>query len=71
MELYLVSISKSDFENLDIVIPDINAILHFQRQVKPIDDKIKNNNNEIQTLTQTRDSLLPKLMGGELKITEI
>lgn len=62
------SISKSDFENLDIVIPDENTIMSFQQQVKPIDDKIINNNNEIRTLIQTRDGLLPKLMSGEVKI---
>ena len=62
------SISKSDFENLDIVIPDDEVIKMFQKQVKVIDDKIINNNNEIQTLIQTRDGLLPRLMSGEVKI---
>ncbi len=62
------SISKSDFENLDIVIPDDETIKMFQSQVKVIDDKIINNNNEIQTLIQTRDGLLPRLMSGELKV---
>ena len=62
------SISKSDFENIDIMIPDKDTILNFQKQVKPIDDKIINNYYEIQTLIQQRDSLLPKLMSGEIKI---
>lgn len=62
------SISKADFENLDVVIPDKETILGFQQQVKVIDDKIMNNNNEIQTLIQTRDGLLPRLMSGEIKI---
>lgn len=62
------SISKSDLENIDIVIPYKGTILNFQKQVKPIDDKILNNNNEIQTLTQTRDNLLPKLMNREIII---
>jgi len=62
------SISKSDFENLDIVIPDDEVIKMFQKQVKVIDDKIINNNNEIQTLIQTRDGLLPRLMSGEVKL---
>ena len=61
------SISKSDFENLDIVIPDENTIMSFQQQVKDIDDKIINNNKEIQTLIQTRDGLLGKLMNNEIK----
>lgn len=60
------SITKSDFENIDIVIPDENAIMHFQQQVKVIDDKIINNNREIQNLIQTRDGLLPRLMSGEV-----
>ena len=62
------SISKSDFENIDIMIPDKDTILNFQKQVKPIDDKIINNNYEIQTFIQQRDGLLPKLMSGEVKI---
>ncbi len=62
------SISKSDFENLDIVIPDDETIKMFQSQVKVIDDKIINNNNEIQTLVQTRDGLLPRLMNNEIKL---
>ena len=62
------SISKSDIESIDIVIPDKNIIMDFQKQVKPIDDKILNNNNIIQTLIQTRDNLLPKLMNREITI---
>ena len=62
------SISKSDFENLDLVIPDEKTILSFQQRVKAIDDKIINNNKQIQTLIQTRDGLLPKLMSNEIKL---
>lgn len=62
------SISKSDIESIDIVIPDKNIIMDFQKQVKPIDDKILNNNNIIQTLIQTRDNLLPKLMNRVITI---
>ena len=61
------SISKTDFENLDIVIPDEKTILSFQQQVKVIDDKIIINNNEVQNLIQMRDGLLPRLMSGEIK----
>lgn len=62
------SISKSDIESIDILIPDKNIVMDFQKQVKPIDDKILNNNNVIQTLIQTRDNLLPKLMNREIII---
>lgn len=62
------SISKSDFNNLDIVFPDDNTILKYQSVVKPIDDKIMSNQSQIRTLMALRDTLLPKLMSGEVKI---
>jgi type I restriction enzyme S subunit len=62
------SISKSDFEKLVIVIPDKETVLRFQNEVKPIDDKVISNCNQICTLTSLRDSLLPKLMSGEVRV---
>ncbi len=62
------SISKADFESLDVVMPDKETILNYQQQVKAIDDKIINNYNEIKTLIQTRDGLLPRLMSNEINI---
>lgn len=62
------SISKSDFENIDILIPEQTLILRFQNEVKPIDDKILENTKQIQTLTNLRDTLLPKLMSGEVRV---
>lgn len=66
------SISKSDFENISIIIPDAESIICFQKNVKPIDDKIYNNQTQINTLSNLRNTLLPKLMNGEVytKITE-
>ena len=60
------SISKSDFENVEIVIPDKISIQKFQNEAKPIDDKIITNTIQIRTLTALRDTLLPKLMSGEV-----
>ena len=60
------SISKSDFENIEIVIPDKISIQKFQNEAKPIDDKIITNTIQIRTLTALRDTLLPKLMSGEV-----
>lgn len=62
------SISKSDFENIEIVIPDKISIQKFQNEAKPIDDKIITNTTQIRTLTALRDNLLPKLMSGEVTI---
>ncbi len=62
------SISKSDFENIDVLLPDAKTINKFQDEVKPIDDKIITNTNQIRTLTALRDTLLPKLMSGEVTV---
>ncbi len=62
------SISKSDFENLSIIIPDAESIICFQKNVKPIDDKIYNNQTQINTLSNLRNTLLPKLMNGEIEL---
>lgn len=62
------SISKSDFENLDVVIPDSDTIKRFENQVETIDNKIANNSREIKSLIQTQNMLLPKLMSNEITI---
>lgn len=62
------SISKSDFQEMEVSIPPINVVEIFQKEVKPIDDKIITNCNQIRTLTTLRDTLLPKLMSGEVKV---
>lgn len=59
------SISKSDFENIDILIPGEDEIESFQNQSKAIDDKIINNNHQIQTLTQMRNRLLQKQISNK------
>lgn len=62
------SISKTDFENIGIIIPDDETIEKFQNKVQGIDNKIFLNSEQNQTLTSFRDTLLPKLMSGEVRI---
>ena len=62
------SISKNDFEELNIVIPPQDEIENFQKEVKPIDDKVITNCLQIRTLEKLRDTLLPKLMSGEVRV---
>jgi len=62
------SINKADFQKLEIVLPPPTLINHFQNEVKAIDDKIICNCNQICTLEKLRDTLLPKLMSGEVRV---
>lgn len=53
----------------DIEIPNsVDKIKEFHRIAETYFDKIKSNQTQIRTLTQTRDTLLPKLMSGEVRV---
>jgi type I restriction enzyme S subunit len=62
------SISKGDFESLEITVPPLEIVTKFQIEVKPIDDKIITNCSQIRTLSTLRDTLLPKLMSGDVRV---
>lgn len=62
------SINKTDFETMEITIPPNDLIVKYQNEVKPLDDKIITNTFQIKTLENMRDTLLPKLMSGEVRI---
>jgi type I restriction enzyme, S subunit len=57
----------SDYE---IAIPPKELFIHFNNLILPSLLKIKANLEEIQTLTQLRDTLLPKLMSGEIDVMQ-
>lgn len=51
-----------------LAIPKEQALAEFDEQIKTIFEKIYSNTTQIRTLTQLRDTLLPKLMSGEVRI---
>ena len=62
------SLSKNDFNSLEVLVPDKKIAAKYNQVAMRLDLKIYENTNEIQTLTQLRDTLLPKLMSGELRV---
>ena len=63
--------NKTDFKSIKLMMPPVNILIKFDRIVKPIFSKIEENRDEISRLISLRDTLLPKLMSGELKINDI
>ena len=61
-------ISKSTFRTLDFKIPPKEKLKSFDSQVELLFSKIKSNSKQIKTLTQLRNTLLPKLMSGEVRV---
>jgi type I restriction enzyme S subunit len=62
------NISASVIESIRAIIPPADLIETFGRIVKPMFEKILDNLAENETLKNTRDSLLPKLMSGEIEV---
>lgn len=65
------SINRSSIESLKIVIPPIGFMDKFEHLVSKIDNMLLKLFQETTHLAQLRDTLLPKLMSGELKLSEI
>ena len=63
--------NKTDFKNLPIFLPPDDLLEQFHQIVKPMFELIDENNTENQALTRTRDTILPRLMSGELDVSDI
>jgi len=57
--------------DMDIIIPPDNVLKEFHVLVFPIIEKIRDSYNEINKLQKLRDTLLPKLMSGEIDVSKI
>ena len=62
------SIKVPHLMDLKFKKPNIEVIHQFHELVKEYFNKIGANQQQIQTLTQLRDTLLPKLMSGEVRV---
>ena len=61
-------ITKDSIENFEFKMPTKDEIDKCQNLIIPLIDKLKTNEEQIQSLTKTRDALLPRLMSGEIRI---
>jgi type I restriction enzyme S subunit len=64
------NINPSQIENIDIIYPDETKMNDYLNISNPIFEKVLKNNTQMQTLTKTRDELLPRLMSGEERVNE-
>jgi type I restriction enzyme S subunit len=63
-----LEISKSNFKEIKIVKPDLNTLKQFLIQAEPLFNFLISNEKENQELTNLRNTLLPKLISGELDV---
>ena len=60
-----------NFKSTERLTPNIAAINKFTSRVNPMFKKIKDNKIENKKLAELRDTLLPKLMNGEIDVSEV
>ena len=61
----------SDIAEFPILIPKKEDMIEFTKLVVPMFDMITENENENMRLSSVRDALLPKLMSGEIDMSDI
>ena len=65
------SINKKDFEALPVVVPSQGVLVAFDEISKALDGSIEINEQKIRVLVEIRDTLLPRLISGQLQLPEV
>lgn len=66
----ILNVNTKSFSNIRLFIPSDIALLQFHQIVEGLFKKIELNMQESRTLSTLRDTLLPRLMSGELEVPE-
>ena len=64
----VTAVNTALLKGIEIALPEDDLILEFTKQVKSYFAKVKANQIQIQSLENLRDTLLPKLMSGEVRV---
>ena len=64
-------IKRGELDKAKVVVPDENNMATIDFIMKPLHDQIISNMIESRRLATLRDTLLPRLMSGELKVNEL
>ena len=67
----VIHIGKKDFDAFEILLPSEDVLNQFDEITTPMVEQIVNNRLENKRLSNLRDALLPKLMSGELDVSDI
>ena len=64
------SINKKQFQNIPSLKVAMDIVSVFENLAFPIDEKSQSNEEEMRSLEKLRDTLLPKLISGELRVPD-
>lgn len=63
--------NKTDFKSLPVILPSQDILRKFHEMVCPMFEMIESNQAENRKLAALRDTILPKLMSGEIDVSSI
>jgi len=64
----VLMLKKADFVKFSFLIPPQNILIQFENIIPWINKKLDINYSSIKLLENLRDTLLPKLMSGEVRV---
>lgn len=64
-------ISQANLRSIQVVIPPSKLLTDYNSQIEPLFALLRTNEEANKSLTALRDTLLPKLMSGEIDVTDI
>ena len=64
------AVNSKSIKAIELIVPDAGTHSAFAAIVQPVFDQILRNVSENDTLIAIRDLLLPKLMSGELRLSD-
>lgn len=64
-------ISQANLRSIQVVVPPQQELDAFNELIRPLFDQIRQNQDQNKALTSLRDALLPKLMSGEIDVSDI
>jgi type I restriction enzyme S subunit len=64
------SINKADFQSLPVIDAPLNVVTEFENIAKQLDSKVVQNEYSLRVLSELRDTLLPRLISGQLRIAD-
>ena len=64
------AVNSKTVRGIQILVPSKQVALAFQDHIRTVFARLKKNEQQAQTLTQLRDTLLPRLISGQLRLPE-
>ena len=64
------TLNRNHIHGLKYVLPPLELVQAYEDIARAIHLRVLENNRQVQTLTQLRDTLLPRLISGQLRLSE-